>query len=74
MEPREVIIGGRYRHFKGKEYMVLHLAKDSETLQDLVVYRALYEEKKVWVRALEMFLGQKEVNGVSINRFELMDG
>lgn len=74
METREVIIGKRYRHFKGKEYMVLHLAKDSETMQDLVVYQALYGEKRVWVRALEMFLGQKEVNGILINRFEALEG
>jgi len=52
---------------------VLHLAKDSETMQDLVVYQALYEEKGVWVRPLEMFLGQKEVNGKLINRFEAVE-
>lgn len=67
---REIRIGKKYRHFKGNEYRVLHLAKDSETLEDLVVYQAVYGEKVVWVRPLEMFLGQKEVNGETVNRFE----
>jgi hypothetical protein len=67
---REIVIGKRYRHFKGNEYLVLHLAKHSETLEDLVVYQALYGERGIWVRPLEMFLGKKEVNGEWINRFE----
>ncbi len=67
---REIKINHKYRHFKGKEYLVLHVAKDSETLEDLVVYQALYGEHGIWVRPLDMFLGQKEVNGEMINRFE----
>ena len=47
---------GRYRHFKGMEYEVLYVAKHSETLTDMVVYRALYGEGAVWVRPAEMFL------------------
>lgn len=63
-------IGKRYRHFKGKEYLVLHLAKHSETLEDLVVYQALYGERGIWVRPLAMFLEQVELNGKMINRFK----
>ncbi|MDF2571529.1 MAG: hypothetical protein K0R55_3133 [Sporomusa sp.] len=67
---REVKIGKRYKHFKGNEYLVLHVAKHSETLEDLVVYQALYGEQGIWVRPLEMFLDQKEVNGNLVNRFD----
>lgn len=67
---REIKIGKRYRHFKGKEYLVLHVAKHSETVEDMVVYQALYGECGVWVRPLDMFMGQKEVDGKLINRFE----
>lgn len=45
---------GRYRHFKGKEYRLLALAKHSETLESMVVYQALYGEKGLWVRPAEM--------------------
>lgn len=60
---------GKYRHFKGNEYEVICLAKDSETLNDLVVYKALYGDGQVWVRPLKMFLEQVEVNGEKVNRF-----
>lgn len=63
-------IGKRYRHFKGKEYLVLHLAKHSETLEDLVVYQALYGERGIWVRPLDMFLSQVDLDGKMINRFK----
>lgn len=46
---------GRYRHFKGKEYRVLFLAKHSETLEPMVVYQALYGERGIWVRPLAMW-------------------
>jgi len=68
--PREIKIGKRYRHFKGKEYLVLHIAKHSETLEEMVVYQALYGEYGIWVRPLLMFMDQKEVDGMLINRFE----
>ena len=67
---RNLKIGKKYRHFKGKEYLVLHIAKHSETLEELVVYQALYGEKGIWVRPLDMFLSQVEVNGMLVNRFE----
>ena len=62
--------GKRYKHFKGNEYLVLYVAKHSETLEDLVVYQALYGERGIWVRALDMFLEQVEINGKMVNRFE----
>ncbi|WP_430641523.1 DUF1653 domain-containing protein [Acetoanaerobium noterae] len=67
---RTLKIGKKYRHFKGKEYLVMHIAKHSETLEELVVYQALYGEMGVWVRPLEMFLEQVEVDGQMVNRFE----
>ncbi len=60
---------GRYRHYKGKEYEVIGLAKHSETLEELVVYRALYGEGQVWVRPLKMFIEEVEVDGNKIARF-----
>lgn len=62
--------GKKYRHFKGKEYLVLHLAKHSETLEDLVVYQPLYGERGIWVRPLDMFKEKVDFNGKIINRFE----
>lgn len=46
---------GKYRHFKGNEYEVLFVGKHSETLEEYVVYRALYGEKEVWVRPASMW-------------------
>ncbi len=48
--------GDVVRHFKGNRYEILYIAKDSETMESVVVYRALYGERGVWVRPLEMFL------------------
>jgi hypothetical protein len=62
--------GKRYRHFKGKEYLILHVAKHSETMEDLVVYQALYGERGIWVRPLAMFLEEVEFQGKLIRRFE----
>ena len=44
-----------YRHFKGNVYRVLHIAKHSETLEEMVVYHAMYGERGIWVRPLAMF-------------------
>ena len=60
---------GKYRHFKGKEYEVLEIAYHSETLEELVVYRALYGERKVWVRPAHMWAEQVDVGGKLTPRF-----
>lgn len=70
MEARQIKPGKKYRHFKSKEYLVLHIARHSETLEEMVVYQALYGEMGIWVRPLEMFMEQKEVDGKLVNRFE----
>jgi len=67
---------GRYRHYSGKKYQVLGLARHSETLEFLVVYKPLYdapEDMKLWVRPLSNFLGEVEINGVKKKRFELIN-
>lgn len=61
---------GTYRHFKGKNYKVIMIAKHSETLEDYVVYQALYGEKGIWVRPLAMFEEMIEVDGTIVNRFQ----
>ena len=63
---------GKYRHFKGNEYMVIAIAKHSETLEDFVVYEALYENKvgKIWIRPLKMFAEKVEKDGKLVDRFE----
>ena len=55
---RKIIKGRCYRHFKGKEYKVLCIAKDSETEEDLVVYEALYGDHIIWVRPYNMFISK----------------
>jgi len=69
MNSREIKTGAKYRHFKGNEYLVLHVAKHSETLEEYVVYQALYGERGIWIRPLEMFLGMKEADGKTVYRF-----
>ncbi len=70
----ETIKLGRYRHFKGKEYEVLGVAKHSETLEEMVIYRALYGNGDLWVRPLSMWGETVERNGVSVKRFTYIGG
>ncbi len=74
-DPREVpplppIELGTYRHYKGELYDVLGVARHSETLEPLVLYRPQYGERALWVRPWAMFTGQVEINGVHLPRFE----
>ena len=61
---------GKYRHFKGTEYEVLCIAKHSETLEEMVVYRALYGEGGTWVRPAAMWEEEIERDGKKFKRFE----
>lgn len=63
---------GRYRHYKGNEYIVLGVARHSETEEELVVYRQDYGEKGLWVRPLGMFLETVDVDGQQVPRFEFV--
>jgi hypothetical protein len=69
-EERTVKTGCRYRHFKGKDYLVLYIAKHSETLEDMVVYQQLYGERGIWVRPMKMFLEKTIHEGREVYRFE----
>lgn len=60
---------GRYRHYKGNEYEVIGLARHSETMEPLVVYRALYGEHGLWVRPRDMFLESVDIEGKRLPRF-----
>ena len=60
---------GKYRHFKGNEYRVLCLARNSETLEEMVVYQALYGEHEVWVRPASMWNETVNRDGKTIKRF-----
>ncbi len=61
---------GRYRHYKGKEYEVLGVARHSETLEELVVYKALYGAHDTWVRPLKMFMAKVVVGDKKVPRFK----
>jgi hypothetical protein len=63
---------GRYRHYKGGEYDVVGVARHSETLEPMVVYRPLYNESGLWVRPHAMFFEQVEVGGKLQPRFSLV--
>ena len=65
----EMIRPGKYRHFKGNEYEVLYVAKHSETLEPMVVYRALYGDGGVWVRPASMWNETVERDGITYRRF-----
>ena len=67
------IKAGRYRHYKGNEYTVLGVARHSETLQELVVYRQEYGERGLWVRPAAMFVETVVINGKSVPRFQRID-
>lgn len=67
-----MIQSGLYKHYKGKLYEVIGTARHSETLEELVVYKATYqpEGENLWVRPLSMFLETVIVDGVEKKRFE----
>ena len=68
---------GRYQHYKGKFYQVLGVARHSETLEELVVYKALYASEfgrnSLWVRPMKMFLGKVKVGSKVLPRFKYVN-
>ena len=64
---------GIYRHYKGEKYKVLAVAKHSETLEDMVVYQAIYGSGEIWVRPLSMFCQTVESGGQLVPRFAKLD-
>jgi hypothetical protein len=65
----EMVEPGCYRHYKGKHYQVIGVARHSETEEEVVVYRCLYGDFSLWVRPVEMFLEEVLVEGRSMPRF-----
>lgn len=72
MSMNDLVIGGLYQHYKGKNYIVKDLVRHSETLEWMVFYECLYDnpEGKLWVRPMGMFLENVEINGQTIPRFK----
>ena len=67
------LLPGKYRHFKGGDYELLDIAFHSETLEEYVVYRALYGERAVWVRPRSMWDELVERDGQSLPRFRYLE-
>ena len=73
-EEQEKLIGREFRHFEGNLYRLEGFAKHTETQEEMVVYRALYGERGLWVRPAKMFFETIERDGKSMKRFELVEG
>ena len=69
LPPLPELVPGRYRHYKGGEYEVVAVVRHSETLGPLVLYRALYGERGLWVRPYPMFVETVVVDGQRVPRF-----
>lgn len=70
---KDEILPGKYRHYKGNEYEVICMARHSETEEEMVVYRALYGERGVWVRPASMWNETVEKDGKTVKRFARID-
>ena len=73
-EPKFPVVNGIYQHYKGKMYRVIGVGKHSESLEDLVLYEALYENAlgRLWSRPLSMWSEPVEVNGEKVPRFKFL--
>jgi hypothetical protein len=72
------IRSGKYKHFKGKFYEVIGVARDSENLEEIVVYKALYNSAEfgneaLWLRPIKQFFDQVLLNGKNVPRFEFLE-
>lgn len=72
-EQENMLKSGIYKHYSGKEYQFIGIAKHSETLEELVVYKSLYGDGQLWVRPLKMFVEDVEINGQKVSRFQHVD-
>ena len=73
MDMDSAIPTGRYRHYKGNDYIVLGTARHSETEELMVVYQTDYGDRSTWVRPLDMFMETVNVDGNNIPRFRQVD-
>lgn len=69
LPPLPDLAPGRYRHYKGNDYEVVAIARHSETLEAVVVYKALYGDSGLWVRPYAMFCEDVLIDGHPIRRF-----
>ena len=67
-----IIIGGLYEHYKGNKYRVIGVARHSETLEKMVVYKACYDNGDLWIRPYNMFCENVTVNGTVVERFKYL--
>lgn len=72
MNEKKLIIGGIYKHYKGHEYKILNVGKNSNNKKEVVVYQDLADENKVWVRPEKEFLEDVKLDGQKISRFKLI--
>ena len=70
---KNIVKGGKYRHYKGNEYLVVDIVTHSETEEEMVLYKALYGEGKLWVRPISMWNETVTVNGKEVLRFSCID-
>lgn len=69
---KSIAIGDLYEHYKGQRYKIMGVARHSETLEELVIYQALYGDSDIWVRPIGMFLENVNIDGLSRPRFKLL--
>lgn len=71
-EEAKALKTGLYEHYKGNQYQVIGVGINSETLEEMVIYKALYGEGLTWLRPVKMFLETVEINGESKPRFRFI--
>jgi len=74
LPPLPTLPAGRYQHYKQLDYEVIGVVRHSETLEPLVLYKALYGEQGLWVRPFAMFTEEVVVDGIRRSRFQKLNG